>query len=479
MTSGGVSVYDCMDSDAVLVVGSHLSEENPVTDYIVRRTTNFKFINVLVASPRAMKLDKSANLTVRHNPASEGALLGAVVMALAEKNPSKLADFTPLRALEGRAAELTAASGVTSAEIDDLATRLAGSESVSIIAGTEFLRYPEGTGGLAMIKDALRAMGKEVRVLPVLDRSNQRGAWDMGVHPGFAPGYRETRRGLGTTGMLSAAAEGRLDAMYVAGADIAALHRDGDFAREALGKLRFLVVQDIFLTDTARLAHVVLPAAAWAEKNGTVTNQEGRVQKITRLLPPPGKARTDFGIFRSVGRLFDKSFGATPDETFKEIRLQNMMYQDVSLEFNNKKNKHNELDVREALVEGSSNRVRSSGAGAAATPSAPTATERPFALMTGNHFFHGGTYSTKSEILMSITKGEQVEISAEDAAELGLREGENVKVTGEHHEATLQLKVVEGSKRGVLFIPENFPGVSVNRFYRAGAPLPRVGIRRA
>jgi NADH-quinone oxidoreductase subunit G len=470
MAEGGVSVYDCMDADTVLIIGSNLSDENPVIDYIVRRISASRRMNVIIASPRGMKLDSSANAVLRHNLSSENAVLTSIIIGL---NEGKLGE-----GLKGmHDAQLDAnlkASGLSADAVKDVVKRLAASQSVAIIAGTDFLRYPEGTAGLGILKDLLKSKGKKVSVLPVLDRANQRGAWEMGVHPGFGPGYTQVRKGLGTEGMLEAAMKGELEALYLIGADVASMYPDDDFARTALSKVKFLIVQDMFMSETARIASVVLPGASHAEKDGTFTNQEGRAQIIKKLLGAPGKAKQDINIIRAIGESFDRSFGPKHFAlVLDEIRKEVPMYADVSLAFNNKRNSDNKLDNRGALIKAAVAPSVSAGNfnGARAEESAAR-----FLLATGNHLFHSGRFSRKSETLLGLLKGAVVEISDEDASELGLKNGDKVRVKGTNFEAQMTLLTKKGTKSGVAFIAENFDEAPVNRYFRRGRGIPRVDI---
>jgi NADH-quinone oxidoreductase subunit G len=461
MDSGGVSIFDAMNTDALMVVGTQLSDENPVTDYIVRRLSAEKYMSVIIASPRAMKLDKSADVTLRHEPAGEASLLASLAASMGGAQP-------------------VAAAGLTTDELSDAAARLRGSETVSIIAGTEFLRCPEGTVGLKALVSALEALGMTVTVVPALDRCNQRGAWEMGVHPGLAPGYAPAPElGLCVNGMVDAAIEGKLDTMYLAGADLVTMYPDEARVREALSKLNFLVVQSPFLTETARLANVVLPGACSIEKAGTFTNQEGRVQAISRVIDPPGEAKSDLDILTAVARLFNPGFGGSSDAVFEEIRREVSIYSGVSLAFDNKRNKKDHLDIKEALVVASESRVTVPEGAIGAAAHSGAGSERDFVLTTGNHLFHSGHDSTHSEILGTISKPPSVEISDDDAERLGLADGTRVKVAGEAGDMVLTLATRKGSRSGVAFIAENYPGLPVSRFFTKGAPLPRVSITRA
>ncbi len=481
MTEGGASVFDCMESDTVLITGAHLSDENPVTDYMVRRISAGRSMNLVIASSRSMKLDSSANKTLRHNAASAGHLLDSLTLCIYSESADRLKDVSGMSRLKDiRLEELINRTGCIAEDILAVAKKIAASQSIGFLAGTEFIRYPEGLKGLALLKDVLKALGKKVTVIPVLDRANQRGAWEMGVHPGFGPGYSPvSERGMGCTEMLEAASKGELKAMYVVQSDIAVMHPDEGFARSALSSLKFLVVQDCFLSETARHAHVVLPSSSFAEKDGMFTNQEGRAQIIRKLLPPPVKAKRDIDIIRAIGETFDRSFGPkNPVLVLDEIRKEIPMYAGVSLAFNNKRNVENKLDLKEAMVMGADR-----GAEFAVTDFdtkiEPEAGEYPFVLTTGNHLFHSGALSRMSPTLTGLLKSAVVEISEEDALSLGLASGDKVSITGRYYEARATLNTRKGSKRGIAFIAENYADVPVNRFFRRGEGIPRVNITKA
>lgn len=479
MNEGGTSVFDCMQANALLIIGTHVSDENPVTDYIVRRISAGRHMDLTIASPRAMKLDSSATRTLRHSPASEKAVLEAVIMTL---NARKLAGTGKLEAVKDeKLASLIEAAGVSAEEIDAIARGFAAAETVAIMAGTDFLRFPGANAPLGLLRELLKSLGKKVLVMPVLDRANQRGAWEMGVHPGFGPGYSKVaERGMSTDALIEAVDKGELEALYIAGEDVATSYPDEGHVRSALSKAKFLVVQDIFLTETAQLAHVVLPAASFGEKEGTYTNQEGRAQIIRKLdLPRAGKSKQDLNIIRAVGEAFDPSFGPKNSVlVLDEIRTQVPMYKEVSLAFNNKRNVDDKLDNKEALVKGSGPVEHLAQEKPA--PLRSSVNERyPFTLVTGNHLFHTGVLTRKSPTILNLLKGAVVEMSEEDAAELGLKSGEKVRVKGNHYEAVLTLRTKAGSARGVVFIGENYDDVLVSRFFARGEALPGVSVTGA
>lgn len=457
MSEGGVSLFDVAESETLLVIGSQLSDENPVVDYIIRRISSYRRMNIIIVSPRAMKLDSSASITIRHQPGEEVAILAAL-----------------LKGIKGEAVQAVAGADATG--LNNAAQKLKGAEKIGIIAGTEFLRFPEGNSNLATLRTALKSAGKKVLTLPVLDRCNQRGAWEMGVHPTLAPGYKKADfPGLNTEGMLEAASKQQIEAMYLAGIDLLTIYPDVKFAKEALSKLKFLIVQDMFMTETAKMADVILPSVTPAEKNGTFTNQEGRVQAMRALSFASGHARSDFDIIAGFGRAVDREFcPKTPSAAFEEIRRKVGMYSDVNLMFVNRKNNDNRLDDKTALVKQSGISFKASGA----IKKQAQAAGEGFTLVTGNHMFHSGKLSRRSETLLALMKDAIVEISEKDAETLGLSSGEKVKVKGRNFEAVMSLRTRKGSISGLAFIPENFDEVPVNMFHKRGEGGQKVSITR-
>jgi predicted molibdopterin-dependent oxidoreductase YjgC len=270
--------------------------------------------------------------------------------------------------------------------------------------------------------------------------------------------------------MLAAADRGELDALYIIGEDPLATYPEPAFVKRALARLDFLLVQDIFLTETARAADCVLPGAAFAEKEGTFTNQEGRVQAIRRLMRPPGQSWRDFKIIAAIGGLFDPRFAAEAPSAaavFEAIRQTVGMYRDVDLTFQNQRNEANDLDNQAALIKASGAAVGGEAVSESLLPGEAGA--GPFTLITGNHLFHSGRLSRKSAILNGLLKEPVAEISAADAAALGIASGAKVRVKGRRHEAVLTVKTRCGSKNGLVFIDENFENVAVNRFFQRGA----------
>ncbi len=479
---GGTSIYDAMDSDAIFVLGTHVSDENPVTDYVIRNLAAANRKSVFVATPRAMKLDSSAQMVFRYKPGRLAAMLGAIVGKFQETRGDKLSSVKGLSpTLSKDLEELSKASGISLDDIATLVTRLNISEKITLMAGTELLRGGDGIKGLGLLRDTLRALGKEVLVMPILDRSNQRGAWDMGINPVFGPGYAPVEgKWKGTEEMLEAALDGDFDVLYVLGEDIQSMFPDRSFATMALSKLDFLVVQAAYMNETAKMADLILPGGSFAEKHGNYTNQEGRVQAITKLMEPPGDGKTDLDIIWLIGSALDSSFGPNlPREVFKEIQSKVGMYSEVEptgfISADTGEEPVYKFDFKEALVGSGSVELLDVEAKDAEIKIG-TDGDHPFMLLTGNHLFHSGVMSMQSELLKGLLGKPIIEMSALDAKELDMNIGDLVTVRGNGFEADFVLRIKEGTPRGVIFMPENYQEIAVNKFYERKTGIPGVNV---
>lgn len=467
LAGAGVPIFDAMKADLIFIIGSSISDENPITDYLIRTAALDKRKTLILAYPRRVKLDNSASISFKYRPGSEHILVSAVTAAIEGKVvkaclPDRQADF----------------SDVPEADIAMAAEKISTASNISVFAGTDFLKSANGKDALLELDNmtkAIRSSGKNIKVMPLFDRCNQRGAWDMGVHPVFLPGYKYRGQGSGVGGqagmdcgeILDASSKGGMDAVYILGEDVVSMYPDAGFARGALSKAGFIVVQDIFLTETAKMADVVLPGASYAEKDGTFTNQEGRVQRIRKAIQPVNGAREDLDILCSLGGFGYKCAG----DVFDEIKREAPAYKDITFD---------SLDGKGAMVKGQTPDTRHQ------MPDTRLKTkdgafksednEYPFQLITGNHLLHSGRLSQKADVLKQLLTEPFVEISGEDAADMGIKDGDMGTVKGRYHEARLKIRVKKGSLKGVAFIAENFEDIPVNLFFKKGEGIPRVKI---
>jgi predicted molibdopterin-dependent oxidoreductase YjgC len=322
-------------------------------------------------------------------------------------------------------------------------------------------------------------------VYPLRGQNNVQGACDVGGLPEFYTGYQRVDdeeaaekferawggglpRGPGLTliEMMEAAAEGTIKFMYVLGENPLVSDPNTTRVRAALENLDFLVVQDIMETDTAALADVVLPGACWAEKEGTFTNTERRVQRVRKAVEPPGEALADWEIICWLARAmgapgFDF---ASPEEVFNEMASLTPQYAGIGygrlgttgLQWPCTAPDHPGTaflhEGEFARGKGRFNPVEYS------PPAEVPDDEYPFTLMTGRIMFqyHTGTMTGNSPTLDREVEGAYVEVNPSDAKGLGITDGARVKVASRRGELDLEARVTDRVKPGEVFIPFHF-----------------------
>ncbi|WP_018234667.1 NADH-quinone oxidoreductase subunit NuoG [Ensifer sp. BR816] len=455
-------LQDVIGNDCVLVIGGNVTEENPVTEYLLRDAARRRRTGFLMLAARPSRLDADARQVVRVPPGGEAASLAAVVAGLM---PSEaFADIGVTTGGEGP---------------DRLVSTLKEARSVTLLVSADLLRSPEARGALQQVTNLLRVLhllGKGTSMQFLFDRANQMGAWDMGVLPATLPGLGAVtddaartpiervwgaeipaEAGAGLDALLDLCAGGRMGVLYITGSDPLIAYPDRDYVKRALGAADLLIVQDTFLTDTAAVAEVVLPAAGYGEEVGTFTNNEGRIQQVRKFREPAFEAKGNLEIFDFVAALRHQVLKpSTQGAIFEEIAGLIPAYQGLT---------------QEGLgADGAFTRAALTPAAGAFFP-APPANPKPhdqLMLITGNGLFHNGYLSERSEILNTVADEPYVEMSAQDATQLGLSDGDRVVVRSAQGELAAKLKVNRRFPRGLVFVPENYRALRLNSLLRRG-----------
>lgn len=311
----GTNLLTLGEGAVVLVVGADPEEEAPL--YMLRlREIVKRGGELVVANVRPTKLDRSATTSLRYRPGTERSLarglLSAVLNQAGTRNlPARTSGQAELRAsLEASGGSFAEEAGVSPDDIEAVARKFVEAEHGIIIYGADALAagtaFTRDLGSLALLAGKTGKPGSGM--IALLPRGNSRGALDMGVAPDRGPGYAPlTAPGPGARAMWGAAVEGQISGMYLAGIDPLGAN---PAARAALEKLELLVVQDMFLTPTAEHAHVVLPAVAPVERDGTYTNVERRVQRARQARTAPGTSKPDWEIIQNVANTFIEALAA-------------------------------------------------------------------------------------------------------------------------------------------------------------------------
>ena len=344
------------------------------------------------------------------------------------------------------------------------------------------------TANLAMLTGNL---GKEcVGVNPLRGQNNVQGACDMGALPVFFPGYQSVadpkirskfeeawgvklpdRSGLPVTEAINAAYDGRLKGLYIMGETPMVSDPDINHVEAALKNLDFLVVQDIFLTETAELADVVLPSACFAEQEGTFTSTERRVQLVRKAIDPPGEARSDWEILIDISNRMGYPMNySSPAEILDEIASLTPIYGGIV--FNRLAGDGLQWPCPSVdhpgtpyLHKGKFSRGLGLFSAIDYIPAAELPDEEyPLLLTTGRilYHYHTGSMSRRSKGLDAHRPEGYIEISPETAGELGIADGEMVKVSSRRGEVNVKAMVTSWPNPGVVFMPFHFAEAAAN-----------------
>jgi len=371
------------------------------------------------------------------------------------------------------------ATGATSSTLKETARAFAAAARTVILVGQDVLRAPRGSGIATNLLDLLLLTGKHGQpgcgLAPLAEENNDQGAVEMGTVAEFLPGpsdlnnrpardriaglwKEELPQGAGRTlmEMLEEARAGKLKSMLIIGENPVGSLPTAARAREALEQLDFLVCQELFLTETAALADVVLPACSYAEKDGTVTNTEGHVQQVRQAIEPIGESRPDWEILSALSVLmgYPLEYGESR-EILKEIRSLIPGYGLLGPTPTPPRLDQTVVDryLREDYAEDLASRYALADEGQAARGSKK---EGGFTLVVGQTLFHSGKLSTRAKGLLQIQAAGFLGLNPANAQQIRVADGDRVRISNEQGEMTTTVKLLDRVPEGLALFPEHF-----------------------
>ena len=504
------SIAELENSDCILVTGSNTTETHPVIATRIKRAVRLNNKALIVIEPRRIDLVKHATLWLRQRPGTDIAVFNGLMNLIIQENlqdqayiDERTENFPALREIVAKYTPeyVEQISGVPAADLR-LAARLYGqAKAAAIVYAMGITQHTVGTdnvktmANLAMLCGNVGIEGGGVN--PLRGQNNVQGACDMGGLPNVFSGYQPVTDanarakmeaawgvknlpdwvGLTMTGMVPAIPEGKIKALYIVGENPVISDPDSDHLVKAFKQLDFLVVQDIFLTETAALADVVLPAATFAEKTGTFSNTERRVALVRQAIPPVGDSRPDWQIIAGISRRLGYPMDyADPEAIFEEIRQVTPSYAGITyarltaeggLQWPCPTTEHPGTVY---LHRGQFSRGK--GAFFAIdhrNPAEMPDADYPLVLTTGRllYQYHTGTMSRRAPGLEEKAPECLVEIAAADAMNYGITDGERVRVKTRRGEMVARATVSRKAVPGTIFIPFHFHEAAVNQLTNA------------
>ena len=497
------SISEIKDAACILVIGSNTSAGHPVIALEIKKAVR-NGGRLIVANPREIELCRHADVWLRQAPGSDVALLMGVMKVILDEGLADLSFVSEccdnfdafkesLKNFDLDFVEKT--TGVPRDTIVEAARLFATCKPATIIYAMGITQHSHGTDNVMAVANLAMLTGNMGRpstgVNPLRGQNNVQGACDMGALPNVYTGYQRVDNpdiqkkfeiawrsdlsptpGLTLTEMLDAAYDGKIKAVYVMGENPILSDADANHTEKALKKLEFLIVQDIFLTETARLADVVLPAVSFAEKDGTFTNTERRIQRVRKAIEPVGNSKPDWWIICQLARkMCDKDFDfENPSEIMEEIARLTPSYggvtyerlEECGLQWPCPTKDHPGTPILHVgrFVCGLGKFAPLQYKPPAELPDK----EYPLVLTTGRNLYHyhTGTMTRKVAGLNTIEPEGVIEINPADASSLKIKDGDKVKVISRRGEVAVKAKITEKSPPKVVYMTFHFAESAAN-----------------
>jgi formate dehydrogenase major subunit len=492
-------------ADVIMIIGANPTENHPVAATFFKQAAK-RGAKLIVIDPRGQALREHATYMLQFKPASDVALLNAIMHVIVEE---RLYDVQYLQAytehfeslkehLQGyRPEDMAKITGIDADTIRAVARTFGRAERAMIFWGMGISQHVHGTDNARCLIALALMCGQVGRsgtgLHPLRGQNNVQGASDAGLIPMFYPDYADVassevhkqfetlwntplspERGLTVVEIINAAYNGKIKGMYIQGENPAMSDPDLDHARAGIAKLEHLVVQDIFLTETAMMADVVLPSSAWPEKNGTVTNTNRQVQMGRKALDLPGDTRDDLWILVEIAKRLGLGWTYThPSEVFAEMKLAMPSLDNITWE---RLEKESSIiypcpapdHPGESIVFGDGFPTKNGRAKLVPADILPPAEvpdrEYPLVLITGRQLehWHTGAMTRRAEVLDLLEPAPTASLNPITLDRYGVKPGQMVRVTTRRGTIELTARADRAIQEGTIFIPFAYVEAAAN-----------------
>ena len=463
-------VTELEKSDVVLIFNSDLPSEYPVGGNSVRKGAIFSGTDIIVANPRKVVFKSETKIDIRLNYSlgSDATVANRVSRILIDQgivDTAKIKSAIPnydelVQSLAPYTAEATQqATGLSDEVLTRAAKRFGRTADRYILIGNDI--FDSGRG-----EDVLNALlnlsilvhhGAEgnVSIFPPREHCNSQGVNDMGCTPDFLPGYQPVPDQFGknhpANDLLGNCANGTIKFLHIAGEDPVHSYYKGAKVKDALNTVPFLVVQDVYMTDTAKMADIILPATTYAEKEGSFTSMTRHVQRVTPATLPQGQSRTDHDIFIQLANAFGKPFSnSTVSEVQDEISKDVPIYNGT-------------LPGKKSLQWTPDGFKQNPGFQITGAPQETSQKEGfNFKLVSNNHMFHIGSYTRYAKALTDIGPDCIAELNPDDARALNVEDGDKIVIESDMHKVEVPVALSTVTAKGMVYVPKNWVAVQLN-----------------
>ncbi|SDO00697.1 formate dehydrogenase subunit alpha [Vreelandella arcis] len=505
--SGAVtaSFMQALDADVVMLTGCNPAVNHPVAATFFKQAAKAG-TEIIILDPRGQALDAYASLSVRFSPGTDVALFNAILQVIIAESlydeayiAAHTEGFESLKqSVAGSTPEaMSELCGVEPELIRDIARRYATADKAMIFWGMGISQHTHGTDNARCLISLALACGHTGRpgtgLHPLRGQNNVQGASDAGMIPMVLPDYQPVgdaqlraafeelwntplsdQPGLTVVEIMDAIHAGSVHGMYIVGENPAMSDPDLHHARAALGKLEHLVVQDLFVTETAQFADVILPASAWPEKDGSVTNTNRQVQRGRAALPLPGEAKPDWWIIQEIAKHFGLGWRYThPQDVYAEMQQGMASLNHISWERLEREGSvtypcpAEDAPGQDVVF---SDAFPRAGGRAAFSPARPLPPDEPVdddyptVLTTGRQLehWHTGSMTRRSRVLDALEPDAVASLSSGELHRLGVAPGEKLTITTRRGTITLAARVDSKIPDGMVFVPFAYAEAAAN-----------------
>ncbi len=490
------SINEFEKADLFLVTGSDTTEQHPLIGSRIINAVVDRGAELIVVDPRRIELTKYANIFMQQDNGTDVAWINGMMNVIIKERlydqkyvEERTENFAELKEMvkDYPPEKVEKITKIPKNLLIQAARLYAQTKKAMILYSMGITQHTTGTDNVKSLANLAMLTGHvglpSTGVNPLRGQNNVQGACDLGALPNVFSGYQKVGDkavrdkferawkveslpadpGLTVTEIFKKAKEGKIKGLYIMGENPALSDPDLTQVRKALEKLEFLVIQDIFMSETAEYADVVLPAASFAEKDGTFTNTERRVQRIRKAIEPKGKSKPDWQILSEIGKRCGYSGieYQDPSQIMDEIASLTPIYGGISYERLEpfglqwpcpaKEHPGTPYLHKDKFAKGKGSFIPCPYVAPDELPDE----EYNFALSTGRVYWHWhtGTMSRRTSLLDREVPGAYVEMHPADAEQLKIKEGEKVEVSSRRGEIELAVKLTKKVKEGSLFIP--------------------------